>query len=559
MKLKNKRSHFTKRTMNMALASLLVAGNIAIPHNVLANNSYSGTTIQAVALSEASPIEKEDASTQTDFDNAKDTSLEELEKATPVKENNESNAREIDKAIRGLNYDKNEILSSNGESVESFVPREGVHNNGSFIVVERNKKSIFNSPVDISVINSIVDRTYPGSLQLANRSLIENKPTAFTLPRKPINISIDLPGLGSDNTILVEKPTYGNVSAAIDTLINRWSERHGKTHTLPAQTQYSETMVYSKAQLEAALNVNADLLEKSLGINFKAISSGEKNVMVVAYKQIFYTVSAETPSRPSDLFDDSVTADELFEAGMNNSNPPLMVSNVAYGRTIYVKLETSSKSKDVEAAFKALIKKVNIEGNTKYQDILKNSSFTAVVLGGDAKKHSELVTKDFDQIRQVIKDNSEFSITNPGYPISYTGSFLKDNSIAVVNKLTEYIETTSTEFTGAKINLDHKGAYVAQFAVTWNEVSYDEKGNEVLTPKEWEGNWKDRTAHFNTVIPIPANARNIKVLARECTGLAWEWWRNIVNENNVPLSKDINVSVWGTTLYPRTSVTFNNK
>jgi len=559
MKSKNKRSNFTKRTLNIALASLLVAETIALPYNVSANDSHSKMNIQAVSLSEESSVENNDKLAELNSEEQKDISTLELNDTKTVKENEGAHAREIDKAIRGLNYDKNEILSSNGESVESFVPREGIYNNGSFIVVERNKKSIFNSPVDISVINSIVDRTYPGSLQLANRSLIENKPTSFTLPRKPINVSIDLPGLGSDNTILVEKPTYGNVSAAIDTLINRWSDRNSKTHTLPAQTQYSETMVYSKAQLETALNVNADLLEKSLGINFKAISDGEKNVMVVAYKQIFYTVSAETPSRPSDLFDDSVTAEELFEAGMNDSNPPLMVSNVSYGRTIYVKLETSSKSKDVEAAFKALIKKVNIEGNTKYQDILKNSSFTAVVLGGDAKKHSELVTKDFDQIRRIIKDNSEFSITNPGYPISYTGSFLKDNSIAVVNKLTEYIETTSTEFTGAKLNLDHKGGYVAQFAVTWNEVSYDDKGNEILTSKEWEGNWKDRTAHFNTVIPIPANARNIKVLARESTGLAWEWWRNIVNETNVPLSKDINVSIWGTTLYPRTSVTFNNK
>ena len=366
MKSKNKRSNFTKRTLNIALASLLVAETIAMPYNVSANDSHSKMNIQAVSLSEESSVENNDKLAELNSEEQKDISTLELNDAKTVKENEGAHAREIDKAIRGLNYDKNEILSSNGESVESFVPREGIYNNGSFIVVERNKKSIFNSPVDISVINSIVDRTYPGSLQLANRSLIENKPTSFTPPRKPLNVSIDLPGLGSDNTILVEKPTYGNVSAAIDTLINRWSDRNSKTHTLPAQTQYSETMVYSKAQLETALNVNADLLEKSLGINFKAISDGEKNVMVVAYKQIFYTVSAETPSRPSDLFDDSVTAEELFEAGMNDSNPPLMVSNVSYGRTVYVKLETSSKSKDVEAAFKALIKKVNIEGNTKY-------------------------------------------------------------------------------------------------------------------------------------------------------------------------------------------------
>ena len=33
-----------------------------------------------------------------------------------------------------------------------------------------------------------------------------------------------------------------------------------------------------------------------------------------------------------------------------------MVSNVAYGRTIYVKLETTSKSKDVQAALKPYLR-----------------------------------------------------------------------------------------------------------------------------------------------------------------------------------------------------------
>ena len=145
---------------------------------------------------------------------------------------------------------------------------------------------------------------------------------------------------------------------------------------------------------------------------------------------------------------------------------------------------------------------------------------------------------------------------NPAYPISYTSTFLKDNSIAAVHNKTDYIETKSTEYSKGKLTLDHSGAFVAQFNVSWDEVSYDENGNEVLTHKVWDGNDRDRTAHFSTTIPIPANAKNIKVLARECTGLAWEWWRTVVNEQDVALAKDINVSIWGTTLYPRTSVEF---
>lgn len=120
-------------------------------------------------------------------------------------------------------------------------------------------------------------------------------------------------------------------------------------------------MVYSKSQISSALNVNAKVLENSLGVDFNAVANNEKKVMILAYKQIFYTVSADLPKNPSDLFDDSVTFNDLKQKGVSNEAPPLMVSNVAYGRTIYVKLETTSSSKDVQAAFKALIKNTDIK------------------------------------------------------------------------------------------------------------------------------------------------------------------------------------------------------
>lgn len=279
--------------------------------------------------------------------------------------------------------------------------------------------------------------------------------------------------------------------------------------------------------------------------------------MIVAYKQIFYTVSAELPNNPSDLFDDSVTVSELKRKSVTSKTPPLMVSNVAYGRTIYVKLETTSSSNDVESAFNALVKGIDINEKAKYKDILDQSSFTAVVLGGDAYEHNKIITKDFDEIRNVIKENSQFNAKNPAYPISYTSVFLKDNSVAAIHNNTEYVETTSTEYTKGKITLDHYGAYVAQFNICWDEVSYDDNGNELLNHKTWDGNWEDKTAHFNTVIPLPANAKNIRIFARECTGLSWEWWRNILDEYNVPLTDDIKVEIGGTTLYPSASISTN--
>ncbi|MEW9095878.1 MAG: thiol-activated cytolysin family protein [Clostridiaceae bacterium] len=467
-----------------------------------------------------------------------------------------SKPNDIDTGIANLNYNRNEILAVNGDSIENFVPKEGLNSNGKFIVVERNKKSLTTSPVDISIIDSMTDRTYPGALQLADDAFVENQPTILICKRKPLNISIDLPGMKKENSITVQNPTYGNVSGAIDELVSTWNEKYSATHTLPARTQYSESMVYSKSQIASALNVNSKVIDNSLGIDFNAIANGDKKVMVAAYKQIFYTVSAELPNNPSDLFDDSVTFEELTRKGVCNTAPPVMVSNVAYGRTIYVKLETTSKSKDVQAAFKALLKNNSVESNLQYKDIFEESSFTAVVLGGDAKEHNKVVTKDFDEIRNIIKDNAEFSPKNPAYPISYTSVFLKDNSIAAVHNKTDYIETTSREYSRGKILLDHYGAYVAQFEVSWDEFSYDENGKEVLSHKTWEGNYQDKTAHYSTTIPLPANSKNIRILARECTGLAWDWWRTIIDEYNVPLSKEIKVSIGGTTLYPKAYISY---
>ncbi|MED1631010.1 anthrolysin O/cereolysin O family cholesterol-dependent cytolysin Alo, partial [Bacillus mycoides] len=342
-----------------------------------------------------------------------------------------------------------------------------------------------------------------------------------------------------------------------DDLVSTWNEKYSKTHTLPARMQYTESMVYSKSQIASALNVNAKYLDNSLNIDFNAVANGEKKVMVAAYKQIFYTVSAELPNNPSDLFDNSVTFGELTRKGVSNSAPPVMVSNVAYGRTVYVKLETTSKSKDVQAAFKALLKNNSVETNGQYKDIFEESTFTAVVLGGDAKEHNKVVTKDFNEIRNIIKDNAELSLKNPAYPISYTSTFLKDNATAAVHNNTDYIETTTTEYSSAKMTLDHYGAYVAQFDVSWDEFTFDQNGKEVLTHKTWDGSGKDKTAHYSTVIPLPPNSKNIKIVARECTGLAWEWWRTIINEQNVPLTNEIKVSIGGTTLYPTANINHN--
>ncbi|WP_310940124.1 thiol-activated cytolysin family protein [Clostridium sp. SHJSY1] len=467
---------------------------------------------------------------------------------------NQNNSKDIDNNIYRLSYDSNKILSFNGETVESFVPSEGYQDNNKYIEIKRSKKSISDISSDISVIDSTNNRTYPGAIQLANRNLIENKPDIIACERKPITLSVDLPGMSDDSRTIVNSPTYSSVNSSLNSILDTWNTKYSSRYSIPTRMSYTDTMVYSKSQLAAKFGGNFKILENGLNIDFDSIYKGEKKAMIVAYKQIFYTASIDSPQRPSDLFGDNVTYNDLTVRGVNNDNPPAYVSSVSYGRTIYVKLESTSKSANVKAAFNALIENQGVSTNAEYQDIINQSSFTAVVLGGGAQEHNKIISKNFDDIRNVIKNNSVYSSQNPGYPISYTTAFLKDNKIACTNNKTEYIETTTTEHNDGKIILDHSGAYVAKFIVTWDEVNYDKNGNEIVEHKAWEDNNKGKTAHFNTRIYLKGNSRNISVKVGECTGLAWEWWRTIIDEKNVPLTKEIIFSIKGTTLYPQTSI-----
>lgn len=476
---------------------------------------------------------------------------------TPVEKNN---AAQIDQYIQGLDYDKNNILVYDGEAVKNVPPKAGYKEGNQYIVVEKKKKSINQNNADIQVINSLSSLTYPGALVKANSELVENQPDVIPVKRDSVTLSIDLPGMvNHDNEIVVQNATKSNINNGVNTLVDRWINKYSPDYpNISAKIDYDQEMAYSESQLIAKFGAAFKAVNNSLNVNFGAISEGKMQEEVINFKQIYYTVNVNEPTSPSKFFGKSVTKEQLQALGVNADNPPAYISSVAYGREVYVKLSTSSHSTRVKAAFDAAFKGKSVKGDTELENIIQNSSFKAVIYGGSAKDEVEIIDGDLSKLRDILKQGANFDKKNPGVPIAYTTNFLKDNQLAVVKNNSEYIETTSKAYSDGKINLDHSGAYVARFNVTWDEVSYDANGNEVVEHKKWSENDKDKLAHFTTSIYLPGNARNINIYAKECTGLAWEWWRTVVDDRNLPLVKNRTVCIWGTTLYPAHSDTVEN-
>ena len=456
---------------------------------------------------------------------------------------------ELNNYLFGLNYDKLNILTRKGEAIENYTNTSTKQQGSEFVVVEKVKKNLSNGSSDVA-INSNGD-IYLGALFKANQDLLENKPQQISLDRSKGRISVDLPGMVGGDSYVDANPTVSGMQEGVNTLLNRWHEKYAGKNPAPARMQYESTSAYSMNQLKAKFGSDFEKVGVNLKIDFEAVNKGEKQIEVVDFKQVYYTANFDAPKNPSDVFAPGVTVDQLKARGIDEKTPPVYVSSVSYGRQMYVKFETTSKSTELKAAINAVIKGVPIKPESEWARVLKNTTVTVSIVGGNADGAARVVTGTVEDLKKLIQEGATFSTQNPAVPISYKTAFLKDNQVATIQSNTDYIETKVTSYKNGYLNLQHKGAYIARYYVYWDEVTYDKDGVESIRSRQWEDNGKNRTAGFQTELQFRGNVRNIRVKIQEKTGLVWEPWRTVYNRTDLPLVQKRTIVNSGTTLRPK--------
>ena len=456
---------------------------------------------------------------------------------------------ELNNYLFGLNYDKTNILTRRGEAIENYTNTSTKQQGNEFVVVEKVKKNLSNGSADVA-INGNGD-IFLGALFKANQDLLENKPQQISLDRSKGRISVDLPGMVGGDSYVDANPTASGMQEGVNTLLNRWHEKYAAKNPAPARMQYESTSAYSMNQLKAKFGSDFEKVGVNLKIDFEAVNKGEKQIEVVDFKQVYYTANFDAPKNPSDVFAPGVTVDQLKARGIDENTPPVYVSSVSYGRQMYVKFETTSKSTELKAAINAVIKGVPIKAESEWARVLKNTTVTVSIVGGNADGAARVVTGTVEDLKKLIQEGATFSTQNPAVPISYKTAFLKDNQVATIQSNTDYIETKVTSYKNGYLNLQHKGAYIARYYVYWDEVTYDKDGVESIRSRQWEHNGKNRTAGFQTEIQFRGNVRNIRVKIQEKTGLVWEPWRTVYNRTDLPLVQKRTIINSGTTIRPK--------
>jgi len=280
------------------------------------------------------------------------------------------------------------------------------------------------------------------------------------------------------------------------------------------------------------LGFNAKWASGSASAQLGVSSTTEKSVMLAYYKQVFYTVTMDTPQPASSVFSDDVTLAQAQQA-FNHAGPPAYVRSVDYGRILMVKMESSEV--DTSVNLKAAFEQATAGGVTaggdlaaKYANIIRNSSFTVLAIGGGAETPVQTFNGASDAnltgLREYIAKDAKYRRDNPGMPIAYTLAFLKDNQFARMGFTTDYTEDECVRYPNGFVRMVHDGGYVAKFEVTWQEP--DITGTHVAN-KQWDSG--EKTAGYSYQLDLPGDAQGVRVKAWAATGLVWDPWGEIMN------------------------------
>lgn len=479
------------------------------------------------------------------------------------------NAETINSQIAALKYDPKQILAFEGNKVSNVNPKEGRMEDSEYIVVTREVYNI-QKAIDLAVPCSNNALTYPGALLLANSYLVDGKPQALGAQPGRNVLSVDLPGLTQKGSIIISSMTYANVKSALNQILNTWLDNYSKDYNAPAIMTYTSSLLHDEKEMQLKFGCDVGFLEDALGIGLGADINGtagkKKNHYLVSYKQIYYTASVQPYAEPADAFSRDTSWDDLVKLGVNDDNPPAYVGSVVYGREIYINFESDCEEKLFEEAMNAA---VNIEGvdigpdvSEKYKDVYRNTKFSYVIMGGNTPDHPDKLDMNeahAKKITEIIYSDMQFSKENPGVPLNYRVAFLKQNEPAIINGTTQYVDESIEKFSSGELELQHTGAYVARFTVSWQEITgYDENGNEKTVTHNWPENGSHKTASYDTRIALGGNVRRINVKAEGATGLAWEPWRTSLDKKNLALGPHIHVKIWGTTLSQKSSCTYED-
>lgn len=334
----------------------------------------------------------------------------------------------IEEYFNSLEFDRDNFFNNYLEDKNTAKSKTVQNADGSISVVQMKCINDNETMDTFGVAKANINTVYPGALLKANQGLITGNPTPIKLRRANLNITIPEAYMKDGKSVATEvDPTNASaVNAAIAELRSNFKKGTDMPSNLVAKIE----KVDSDEQIKAKMNFSQSMWG-SLKVDASTDYQTSSQVVVVDINQIFYTVSADNVT-DADLFADSVKLTQIKKE-ITSKEPPVMVSNVNYGKRLVACIKTDDMSFDLKTTVKAsgLGGKIKGGAEAEVSEKLKKCSVRVFTLGGSSETSGKYLNVSVDELMEMVAKNTKYD----GYaePISYTTRWATDGTIAQSN------------------------------------------------------------------------------------------------------------------------------
>lgn len=331
---------------------------------------------------------------------------------------------------------------------------------------------------------------YPGSL-LQGSSLRKATPDVIAVDRAGGTISYDIIDGNLQSSFTVDEVKKSTITDAMNQIISQ------STGVIPANFNFTYTNIQSRKQF--ALEVEADYENAFLELEgyLKLNTDKSYSSYLVQLNQSYYTMSFDIPTSREQLFASNVTPKDL-EKYVGPGNPATYVSDVTYGRTYYLLIESTASSFDLEAGIKGSFSAIASSGggsvDASYLSTLSNLKIQVFAYGGEASATLRTVV-DASTLDSLVNKLASAGDIASGKPVSYVVRSVYDNRVVAVQLANQYDVTNCVPIGSGNTPpaatshwdgiVDNFGAIGAAVNMRYNRIAlFNKAGNRYLLSQD---------------------------------------------------------------------------
>jgi len=302
--------------------------------------------------------------------------------------------------------------------------------------------SVLDGNGQFPLFNTNADVVYPGSL-LQGKTLSNATPSPIVVERAGGTISYNLTNGNLSSTFSVDRVSKSSIQDAMNNIIANSGEE------VPAKFQLEIQEVQSESQLAVELGLNVSTFTTKVKSNMSFSTDQSYNRFLVKLSQEYYTMSFDLPTSLSQLFDESVTPEQLATY-VQPDNPATFISSVTYGRIFYMLVESTTSSQEMEAKLNVSYGSFNneVSGSVDVDSFqeMNNVKIKVIAYGGDSAGAISLAgERTIEAIAERLEESTNI---RTGLPLSYVVRSVERPDQVVGTKIATEYDVKNCELKG---------------------------------------------------------------------------------------------------------------